>query len=62
MPWQHSAKDCMVSSVRSSKKELISYLGETNITCLETHERGAVIEEIIKETFSMSVQESMSQE
>ena len=41
----------MISSLRSSKKESISYFEETNPTYLETHERGVVIEIIKKETF-----------
>ena len=41
----------MISSVRSSKKESISYFEETNPTYLETHKRGVVIEIRKKETF-----------
>jgi len=51
MPWQHSAKDYKVSSLRFSTKQSISYLEETNPTHLETHERGAVTRELKEETF-----------
>ena len=50
VPWQHPAEDHSVSSLRSPRKQLISYLEETNLTCLDAHDRRALIERIKEET------------
>ena len=62
VPWQHPAEDHSVSSLRSPRKQLISYLEETNLTCLETYEAELSLRKSKRKLFSMSLQENISQE
>jgi len=50
IPWQHHDEDPRASSLRSSGKKPLSFSKETNLTYLDAHDRGAVIEEIKEET------------